>query len=56
MSGDEFRRRYAAGELEPDDDHVLGVALAGGTRVQEQPSSVPPLGRAGPAQPGKVTS
>jgi hypothetical protein len=27
MSGEEFRRRYAAGELDPDDDHVLGVAL-----------------------------
>jgi hypothetical protein len=27
MSGAEFRRRYAAGELDPDDDHVLGVAL-----------------------------
>ena len=27
MSGDEFRRRYEAGELDPDDDHVLGVAL-----------------------------
>jgi len=27
VSGDEFRRRYKAGELDPDDDHVLGVAL-----------------------------
>jgi hypothetical protein len=27
MSGEEFRRRYEAGELDPDDDHVLGVAL-----------------------------
>ncbi len=27
ISGDEFRRRYGAGELDPDDDHVLGVAL-----------------------------
>jgi hypothetical protein len=27
MSGEEFRRRYRAGELDPDDDHVLGVAL-----------------------------
>jgi hypothetical protein len=27
MSGEEFRRRYEAGELDPDNDHVLGVAL-----------------------------
>jgi hypothetical protein len=27
MSGEEFRRRYEADELDPDDDHVLGVAL-----------------------------
>jgi hypothetical protein len=27
MSGEDFRRRYEAGELDPDDDHVLGVAL-----------------------------
>jgi hypothetical protein len=27
ISGKEFRRRYEAGELDPDNDHVLGVAL-----------------------------
>ena len=27
MSGDEFQRRYQAGELDPDDDNVLRVAL-----------------------------
>jgi hypothetical protein len=27
MSGDEFRRRYEAGELDPDNDNVLRVAL-----------------------------
>lgn len=27
MSGEEFRRRYKAGELDPDNDHVLGLAL-----------------------------
>jgi hypothetical protein len=27
MSGEEFRRRYEAGELDPDNDNVLRVAL-----------------------------
>jgi hypothetical protein len=27
ISGKEFRRRYEAGELDLDNDHVLGVAL-----------------------------
>jgi hypothetical protein len=27
MSGEEFRRRYEAGQLNPDDDNVLRVAL-----------------------------
>jgi hypothetical protein len=27
MSGEEFRHRYEAGELDPRDDDVLGVAL-----------------------------
>jgi hypothetical protein len=27
MSGEEFRRRYEAGELDSDNDHVLGLAL-----------------------------
>jgi hypothetical protein len=27
MSGEEFRRRYEAGELDPNDDNVLRVAL-----------------------------
>jgi hypothetical protein len=27
ISGKEFRRRYEAGELDPDNDHVLGVAM-----------------------------
>lgn len=27
MSGEEFRRRYEAGELDPEDDNVLRVAM-----------------------------
>jgi hypothetical protein len=27
ISGKEFRRRYELGELDPDNDHVLGVAM-----------------------------
>jgi hypothetical protein len=27
MSGDEFRRRWEAGELDPDDDRVIGLAM-----------------------------
>jgi hypothetical protein len=27
MSGEEFRRRYEAGELDPDNDNVLRVAM-----------------------------
>ena len=27
ISGEEFRRRYAAGELDPNDDRVLRIAL-----------------------------